>query len=215
MAPANKIEKIRLSYKPKNIKMLFIGESAPASGNFFYKIDNATKFTQHAFEKAFNINYPTTKKFLEEFRSLNCYLEDLCLKPINLMNNRKRKYFRERYVESLAERIKAASPQSIVVMLKSIEPYVRKAIAQSKLNDVREYYLPFPGQSHQAKYIKGLIDVLKKETKKGLFKKKSNKNKINSLKFNDRKALISRVPQLKGKKGENGDVRHILIFVFP
>jgi len=46
-----KTEDIRKSYLPNDVKILFLGEAAPASGKFFYKGDQATSFTQKAFEK--------------------------------------------------------------------------------------------------------------------------------------------------------------------
>jgi hypothetical protein len=41
------IEALRLSYKPEHIKILFVGESAPASGKFFYK-GNSMLFLMHS-----------------------------------------------------------------------------------------------------------------------------------------------------------------------
>jgi hypothetical protein len=46
-------ELIRDLYRPAIIKLLFVGESAPVSGNFFYKGDSLTSHVQEAFEKAF------------------------------------------------------------------------------------------------------------------------------------------------------------------
>ena len=46
-------EKIRISYKPENIKLLLVGESPPASGEFFYVKSLMTVYTSRAFERAF------------------------------------------------------------------------------------------------------------------------------------------------------------------
>jgi hypothetical protein len=42
-------EKVRMSYKPGNIKMLLVGESPPASGDFFYVRSMMTVYTAKVF----------------------------------------------------------------------------------------------------------------------------------------------------------------------
>lgn len=46
-------ENIRERFRPSKIKVLFIGESAPASGDFFYKEDSLCGYTQQSFAKIF------------------------------------------------------------------------------------------------------------------------------------------------------------------
>jgi hypothetical protein len=60
-------ELIRDLYRPAIIKLLFVGESAPVSGNFFYKGDSLTSHVQEAFEKAFEVEFDGHKPFLQCF----------------------------------------------------------------------------------------------------------------------------------------------------
>ncbi len=63
---------------PKDIRVLFIGESPPSGGNFFYfGTGNLFNHTKDAFESAFNVVFPTPLDFLDFFRDKGCYLEDL------------------------------------------------------------------------------------------------------------------------------------------
>ena len=50
-------EKIRISYKPENIKLLLVGESPPAGGEFFYVKSLMTVYTSRAFEGVFNQSF--------------------------------------------------------------------------------------------------------------------------------------------------------------
>jgi hypothetical protein len=82
-------EKTRLKYKPKNIRFLFVGESMPAGGTFFYfENSNLYKYTKEAFLQ--NFDWPE-KDFLKLFKSNRFYLDDLCQEPINYLDETKKR----------------------------------------------------------------------------------------------------------------------------
>jgi hypothetical protein len=74
-------ELIRKRYLTKEVRVLFVGESPPAGGTFFYAANSNLYF---ATEEAFVAALPALegKDFLEEFRRLGCYLDDLCLDAV-------------------------------------------------------------------------------------------------------------------------------------
>ena len=75
------IEAIRTSYRPQRITTLFVGESAPVSGKFFY-IGN-TLLARHV-ERAMNeAGLGGGGNFLDRFKSYGWYLDDLVLNPVN------------------------------------------------------------------------------------------------------------------------------------
>src|SRR5271166_2211160 len=77
------IEELRLSYRPKRIRTLFVGESAPLSGKFFYKEKEPTPLARHI-ETALRLaGLRNGGPFLERFKSLGWYLDDLVLVPVN------------------------------------------------------------------------------------------------------------------------------------
>ncbi len=69
-------ENVRRSYRPRRITTLFVGESAPHGGTFFYN-RNSGLFRE--IRKAFQ----GTESFLEDFKRNGFYLDDLVLEPVN------------------------------------------------------------------------------------------------------------------------------------
>jgi hypothetical protein len=158
----NTYEQLRHSYKPDKIRVLFVGESPPAGGTFFYKADsNLYHFTQRAFSDVFGIAFED-KRFLDSFKSIGCYLEDLCPTAINITNKAERKRQWVAGVESLTKRIRAASPQAIVTVMRAIAPHVNKAACKAGVDSTRICSLPFPTFGHQQSYLKKLREGLNK-----------------------------------------------------
>src|SRR5947199_2008929 len=75
-------ESLRRRYRPADIRILFVGESPPAGGTFFYA---ANSNLYYATEAAFRQAVPDllSGDFLDDFRALGCFLDDLCLRPVN------------------------------------------------------------------------------------------------------------------------------------
>lgn len=78
------VERLRLALKPDTIKVLFVGESAPAGGTFFYKADsNLYRYTREAFSVAFGLTCASGRDFFDLFKAHGFYLDDLCDTPVN------------------------------------------------------------------------------------------------------------------------------------
>jgi hypothetical protein len=82
MAKQTAAEHQRRRYKPQDVRAV-PGESPPASGTFFYyanyKLYNAT-------HTEFRAAIPALRReddFLDAFKRLGCYVEDLALEPVN------------------------------------------------------------------------------------------------------------------------------------
>jgi hypothetical protein len=164
-------EKIRLSYKPDTIKVLFIGESPPANETFFYKADsNLSRHTHEAFSIVYEGKCGWGTDFLRFFKSAGCYLDDLCLEPINKLDKTIRLRKRVDAVPVLAERIKNANPRAIVVVMKGIRENMQGAIDKAGLHQIPSYFLPFPARwkRNQQKYVDGLITILNRLRSTGL-----------------------------------------------
>lgn len=76
------IERRRARYRPPEISLLFVGDSAPAGGTFFYT-ENATLHhdTRAAFARTLAPQIVAARPSLDVFKELGCYLNDLCLEP--------------------------------------------------------------------------------------------------------------------------------------
>src|SRR4051794_35002116 len=113
------VERARRRYRPDDIRVLFIGESAPAGGTFFYNGDSALyAATRVAFEAAI----PKLRKsddFLTAFMELGCYLEDLSPVAVNHLNLNDKKQAEERRalrrqgIPALARRMRAWLPKVV------------------------------------------------------------------------------------------------------
>ena len=154
------VEILRASYKPNKIKILIVGESAPAGGTFFYDKSNMTLYTKKAFENAFDKSFSNEKDFLDFFKNQNCYLDDICLTPIDKMENQQREQMLKNSVVDFSERLKIYQPDVIIVALKKIVKYTQKAIELSKVQS-QYYQIPFAGNGWQNKYIEELEKILK------------------------------------------------------
>lgn len=135
------------------MQLLFIGESPPNNGKYFYTGSAMTTYTRRAFEKAKQLEFLDTYKFLDYFKDAGCFLDDLSLekgKPTGSLENE---------IKQLSERIAFVNPPIVVIVLKRIECDVRKAIEMSGCKPVI-HALPFPGHGHQKKYIDELSQII-------------------------------------------------------
>jgi hypothetical protein len=162
ISPTADLEKLRQVYKPDGVRILFVGESPPAGQTFFYKGNsNLCRYTQEAFSAAFGTEYEDAGSFLIHFWRAGCYLDDLCLAPVNHLTKAERRAERKRGVGPLAERMAAMSPRVVVVVMKGIALHVQQAVKRAGLTGVPLRALPFPAMGHQAKYVAGLAQVLR------------------------------------------------------
>jgi hypothetical protein len=152
------IEAVRLRYRPKRIMTLFVGESAPNSGDFFYCGNTALKrHMQKAVETA---GLGNSGDFLERFKAYGWYLDDLVLTPVNqlrIRSQRKAKCFAAR--GSLAIRIAEYRPLAIVALLLSIDNDVRAA-ATAAGSTCPCYAVPFPGMGQQPRFFSEMARIL-------------------------------------------------------
>src|SRR4051812_23457109 len=121
----NEVEAIRARFRPSRITTLFVGESAPVSGDFFYYGNtNMTRYMKQTVDAAFG---ESSTDFLERFRSFGWYLDDLVLEPVNAMKGPERRASCRSAQQSLTDRIGRYQPLAIVSLMKSINPIVDAA----------------------------------------------------------------------------------------
>lgn len=155
-------EELRLSYRPAEVRVLFIGESPPANGTFFYlENSNLWLYTRKAFQSVYGAALPEDMSFCEFFTSRGCYLEDLCSNPVNHMTNPERSRTCKAAVDSLAERISALSPRAVVCVKVPTARYIESAMAKNGLHAGSLYVLPFPSCGHQHEYVSGLAKLIR------------------------------------------------------
>lgn len=157
------IEQLRQAFRPPDVRVLFVGESPPANGTFFYLASSSLwRYTYQAFRNVYRDDLDRDSGFCRFFMSKGCYLDDLCLAPVNRMQEAQRRRACDAAVESLAERIRVLSPQTVVCVKRSISRQVESAMAKVRLQDVPLHGLPFPSCGHQQEYVEGLIRLMVK-----------------------------------------------------
>jgi hypothetical protein len=152
------VEAARARFRPERITTLFVGESAPASGNFFYYGNTAmTRHMQRAVEQSLGGG----GDFLERFKAYGWYLDDLVLTPVNQLAKLERLAQCLEAQDSLAGRIAEYRPLAIVSLLLSIEDIVDAAAikADSKAN---RFAVPFPGMGQQARFQAAMASIIPK-----------------------------------------------------
>lgn len=159
MIPFNTFEDLREEYKPDKIEVLFVGESRPQGGTFFY-LANSALYGET--KKAFDEYLAQDIFSLTNFKNWNLWLYDICDEPVNGMNNLQRAEHIHTRMPQLIEFIEDVKPKIIIVCKKTfVENNIRQTSIMDHYNDgMNIFFLPFPANGRQVEYREGLIKVL-------------------------------------------------------
>jgi hypothetical protein len=150
------VEAARALYRPDRIVTLFVGESAPYSGAFFYYGDSAMF---HHMQRAVQRALGESSNFLESFKAYGWYLDDLVLTPVDHLTKSQRKAKCLDAQKSLADRIAAYQPEAIVSLVIAIKPFVEAAAIMAGSNAPR-YAVHFPGQGQLPRFKKDMARII-------------------------------------------------------
>lgn len=154
-------ERLRRYYRPDRVRILFVGESPPASGLFFYQADSGL---YRSVRETFLTAFPSVRKteFLDSFRALGCYLVDLCAQPVDNMTGDVRRCACRSGEARLARMIRSLRPEIIVTVVRSIGENVRRAREQAAWSGPH-LELPYPGRWHRARlqFSRQLVPLLR------------------------------------------------------
>lgn len=153
-------EDLRRAYRPDSVRWLFIGESSPASGRFFYRANsNLFHAVRKAFEDAFG-PMPTGTAFLEEFKHRGGWLVDLADQPVNHSRGRPRADAVNDGVARLAGTMTETGPELVVSVKATIEGAVRRAAQLASIKPDAIHALPFPVRQWRAQFVRDLTVAL-------------------------------------------------------
>jgi hypothetical protein len=148
----NHLEDLRKSFRPVRITTLFVGESAPASGRFFYGGDSSLF---HAMKRAFG-NQGT---FLEDFKDKGFYLDDLVITPINKLERHERLRQRQEAIPELANRLIEYRPKAVVVVMRAILPTVLKAMRMAGIS-YEPFCVPHPAFGNWTRFSNAMKEII-------------------------------------------------------
>jgi hypothetical protein len=153
------IEALRRTFRPDETVILFVGESPAANGSFFYKSNSQVfRYMRDAFSAVCAGGIEPTQ-FLEHFKSVGCYLEDLVLTPVNKANPNERKRARKAGICGLAMRIRNLSPRHVVAIARTIHSEVKEAVDKSGTGAVF-HCVSFPGTGRQREFLQQIAALL-------------------------------------------------------
>ena len=162
-------DRLRERYRPHWVRILFVGEAPPVSGRFFYRADSGL---YRAIRDTFLAAFPRMRStpFLDSFRSLGCYLIDLCGTPVDRMNLRSRQRICLAGEARLSRRIRQLRPTTIVTVVRSIGINVRRAEQDANWSGPH-FELPYPGRWHRFRkeFCRKLVPVLRANLKQNRF----------------------------------------------
>ena len=156
-------ELIRRNFRPPKsggVRVLFVGESPPANGGFFYVCSPMTSYMAQVFAEVMGKEFQSLNDFLSFFMAERCYLDDLSYEPVDNLPRPQRRQIIDGCVGALAERMKECQPEYVIAVLKSIEAPVRRAAHIAKLQ-VPVHAVPFPGQGNQRRFVVELSEILR------------------------------------------------------
>jgi hypothetical protein len=141
-AERSRRERLRRTFRPARLRLLFIGESPPASGRFFYRRDSglyrAMRDAFHAVDPSIN-----DETFLAVFQISGCYLIDLCPEPVDHLDSKSRRATCRTSEDSLSKMIAQLQPAMIATLLRSIEGNVTQAASHADWHGPL-LHLPYP-----------------------------------------------------------------------
>lgn len=159
-------ESLRREYRPEVVRVLFVGESRPAGGTFFYARDSLLYHaTRDAFLEVYGEACGRESSFPEFLKRRGYYVADLCPEPVNKLPRAAREHAREKGIAPLASLITDATPSVVVVVMLEIVPYVTRALREATRNEQTPlapiHQLPFPRSEHRARYVRELSALLR------------------------------------------------------
>jgi hypothetical protein len=148
----NHFEELRKSFRPSLITTLFVGESAPASGRFFYRGDSSLF-------RAMKREFGSRETFLEDFKKKGFYLDDLVLTPINKLGRHERSRQRQEAVPKFARRLAEYKPKAMVVVMRAILPTVRRSMRVAGIS-YEPFCVPHPAFGNWARFSNAMKEII-------------------------------------------------------
>jgi hypothetical protein len=139
------IERLRESHHPGAIQTLFVGESRPANGKFFY--DSELRPIARWFEDALEL--PGDGHFSHALQKREAVSGRLGSDADQSQWKGRSRPASPRGRACLRERIARYAPILVVAIMNGIAPFVREAAE----GIARVEVVPFPGNGHQRKFV--------------------------------------------------------------
>lgn len=159
-------EQLRAQWKPDQLGLLLIGESAPDPGAQVLRFFYAPTLTAHdnLFRGVVLALYGRSpgragdpkRPWLEALRDDGVYLIDLVPFPVNALSARERKRARRAYAESCIAEAVGLEPRAIAVCHGPTFNALRPGLLEARLPLIHQQPLPFPLGNWREQFAAGL-----------------------------------------------------------
>ncbi len=147
-------------FRPEQVRVLFVAESARTHATSFYSMDSAL---YSATKDVFNASVRDllrAQNFLRSFQQLGCFLVHLYDQPLHVVPEEELEETRQQSVERLAHAIRSMQPTAVISVEPNITPHVDEALERSGWSPQLRADLPFPHRQNAATYSSELKGVL-------------------------------------------------------
>ncbi|MBP8805617.1 MAG: hypothetical protein KBG48_09975 [Kofleriaceae bacterium] len=161
---------LRERYRPRQVRLLLIGESAPDPGDaerrFFYNAtlhrhDNLFRGVVEALGRGPLGRAGSDKsRWLEAFRADGVFLIDLVQDPIDKRSRRERAQARRDGVSACVEHARALKPVGVVVCHGPTFDVLAEPLRAAGLPLLHDQRIPFPLGNHRARFTAMVGDAL-------------------------------------------------------
>jgi hypothetical protein len=163
----------RDQYRPNKVKLLWIAESPPTSGSYFYfptanGKDHLFRETMRAVDiwpsKEVMKKGVDKRPLLQSFRSKGFFLIDTCSHPVDKLPDRQRKRAIMDGTSNLVQMVSELNPNAIIIVKSNIYEPVKHALDSGGFDGkiLNRKPLPFPSHGRQQSYRKRINDILRK-----------------------------------------------------
>jgi hypothetical protein len=148
---------LRNRFVPKKVKIVFILESPPASGKYFYNPAGSTKepLFRAMMDDVLGINPPTKEEGLRQFAANGYFLIDSTYTPVNVLNDKKADDIIESDFDLLIRDLTqyAGTGTGIVLVKANICRLLEPKLTAAGFNILnRGEMIPFPGTGQQGNF---------------------------------------------------------------
>ena len=150
-------QNLRDKYLPDNLKYIFVLESPPASGLYFY--DESGKTSEPLFKemmKLLNVTPKNKRDGLKLFQKAGYLLVDATYQPVNELKGKKRNDVILRDFSNLVEdleKVSAGKQIPIILVKANICRFLESRLMQKGFNVLNNgVVVPFPSTGHQKRF---------------------------------------------------------------